>query len=418
MRPFRSIRLGWMSRRVILLATTCVLAAGSPARAADKDQIGDVFYIEFENHNLTQPASDTYAPRQLLGNPAAPFLNSLMTPGNPNAAMTSYARAYHNVLATPSGKNPDIHPSEPNYIWQEAGNHFGVANDEDPYAKGAKNVFTAPCLSGLLQKAGILWKSYQEDTQLARDAAGNITYNVLPQSQWTVPLKMFSGTSPSYINPYNGSHQYDFAPKHDGQLFFTATNGGTAKSPNTSPSNPEASHYAPLQQLAIDLAHDTVARYNLITPDQYNEMHSPLNTSFTYNGTTYAANTDAESVALGDHFLSTIVPEIEASQAFKNNGVIVIWFDETEGSNENDFSHTLPLIVISPLAKGNAYASTVNFTHSSDLKTLEEVFGLSPLLGDAAAPGTNDFTDLFRPGVIPAAKAVPPASDDGRATQP
>ena len=33
----------------------------------------------------------------------------------------AYATAYHNVLATPSGNNPDIHPSEPNYIWAEAG---------------------------------------------------------------------------------------------------------------------------------------------------------------------------------------------------------------------------------------------------------------------------------------------------------
>src|SRR5262249_56561848 len=45
--------------------------------------IGDVFYIEMENHNLTQPGSVT-SPQQLLGNPAAPYLNSLMTPGNPN----------------------------------------------------------------------------------------------------------------------------------------------------------------------------------------------------------------------------------------------------------------------------------------------------------------------------------------------
>jgi len=32
----------------------------------------------------------------------------------------AYATSYHNVLATPSGNNPHIHPSEPNYIWAEA----------------------------------------------------------------------------------------------------------------------------------------------------------------------------------------------------------------------------------------------------------------------------------------------------------
>ena len=45
-----------------------------------------------------------------------------------------------------------------------------------------------------------------------------------------------------------------------------------------------------------------------------------------------------------------------ASQAYKNNGAIVIWFDETEGGEHH---LTLPEIVISPLAKGNAYNSTL-----------------------------------------------------------
>ena len=52
---------------------------------ASAGQIGTVFYIDMENHNLTQPSSVT-SPQQLQGNVAAPYLNSLMTPGNPNAA--------------------------------------------------------------------------------------------------------------------------------------------------------------------------------------------------------------------------------------------------------------------------------------------------------------------------------------------
>ncbi len=52
--------------------------------------LGDVFVIDMENHNLTQPGSVT-SPEQLQGNAAAPYLNSLMTPGDPNAAQTSWA---------------------------------------------------------------------------------------------------------------------------------------------------------------------------------------------------------------------------------------------------------------------------------------------------------------------------------------
>jgi hypothetical protein len=200
-----------------------------------------------------------------------------------------------------------------------------------------------------------------------------LTSTVASPDQWTVPLKSFNGTSTSYVNAYNGSNQYNFAVKHYGQLFFTATDGSSSTAPDFSASNPEIPYYAPLQQLQTDLNNNTVARYDLITPDQFNDMHSSLNTDFTYNGVTYPKNTDQESVMLGDNFLSKIVPAIMASSAYKNNGVIVIWYDETE--HENSTSFTVPEIVISPLAKGNAYNSSLTYRHSSDLKSMQELFG-------------------------------------------
>ncbi len=379
------------------LITFLPLAALSMATgsASAGPQLGNVFYIDMENHNFTQPSTQT-SPGQVFGNPAASYINSLVTAGNPNAAQTSWASNYHNAGA-------GVHPSLPSYLWQEGGTNNGVTNDNTPYGPGGVNQGNAPSLSGLLQNAGISWKSYQEDIDLAKNGQGNLTNGVLPQSQWTVPLNNISGTSSDYTNAYNGSHQYNFATKHDGQLYYTATNGGN----DTTPANPEAPHYAPLQQLTNDLNNNTVARYNLITPNQYNDMHSSLNTDFTYNGVTYKAGTDQQAIAMGDNFLSKIIPQIMASQAYKNNGAIVIWFDETEGGD--DATRTLGEIVISQLAKGNAYNSTLNYTHSSDLKTLQEVFGVagSGFLGDAGSPGTNDLSDLFVPGVIPASVPEP-----------
>jgi hypothetical protein len=391
----RRERTGTFLGLFVCLAEIHLAAAGAHAGST----VGDVFYIAMENHNFTQPASDTSAPGQIFGNPAAPFQNSLITPGNPNAVQTSWASNYYNVLATPSGNNPSIHPSEPNYIWSENGT-FGFLNDNDPYPNNTLPS-TTPNLSWLLQQKGISWKSYQEDADLNSTQSG-----ILPQSQWTVPLTSVSGTlTGGFTNPYNGSNQYNFAPKHDGQLFFANTNGGN----NATPSNPEAPFYAPLQQLTTDLANNTVARYNWITPDQYNDSHSTLTGGFTYKGVHYTG--DQAEIAQGDNFLSIIVPQIMASQAYKNNGAIVIWWDETEGSNQNDFSHTLEEIVISPLAKGNAYQSTLTYTHSSDLETMEELFGaFAPgggFLGDANSVGINDLSDLFVPGAISTAVPEP-----------
>jgi len=60
-------------------------------------------------------------------------------------------------------------------------------------------------------------------------------------------------------------------------------------------------------------------------------------------------------------------------------------------------------IVISPRAhenvKGLPYASDVFHTHSSDLRTMQEIFRVGPLLGDAV--NANDLSEMFKPGVVP-----------------
>ena len=389
--------------RIVGLFALLTALGSSSVRA---DNIKKVFVIAMENHNWTQPAHQFNGKiQQIFQNPNAAFINSLVN-GTATAVINgsvvniskqvSYATAYHNALATPSGNNPSIHPSEPNYIWSEAGTNFGIFNDNDPYTSpGGTNQNTNQHLSGFLTQAGRTWRSYQEDIDLTPSASG-LTNVPLPQNQWTVPLTSFSGNFVSGVNAYNGSTQFNYAAKHNPQVFFTDTNGGD----NTTPTNPLSTHYAPLQQLHVDLANNTVADYNWITPDQYNDMHTALTGGF------QGKTGDEANIAQGDNFLSIIVPKIMASKAYQDDGTIIIWWDETESDgigsdNPDDFNHTLGEIVISPLARGNngvPYASPVDFTHSSDLRTWEELFHLQPFLGDAV--NANDLSDLFEPGVI------------------
>lgn len=338
-------------------------AIGQVTHAQIVQQIQTVFVIALENHNFTQP-SPTSSPQQLLGNSAAPFLNSLITPGNSNAAQVSYATKYYNA-------GIGVHPSEPNYVWSEAGTTFGVLTDNDPSA-GSGNIFNAPHLARQLNASGISWKDYQEDLQFSSG-----------------PTASASGTSASATNPYNHSHQYGYAVKHNPMTFFSDT---------------QTQNVHPLAQLFTDLSNNAVGRYNWITPDLYNDMHSALSAGFTYHGKAYTG--DQAAVAEGDNFLSIVIPQIMASQAYRNNGAIIIWADESEGGDT--MSYTLPEIIISPLAKGNAYASSVVLSHSSDLRTMKELFGLSfvsnaiPSAETAATGGyyyvtnVNDLSDLFR----------------------
>ncbi len=400
-----------VTRNIILrLGAGAAFLVALGGLSAAPQQVKTVIVIALENHNWTQPANQFGAKvEQIYKNPNAPFINSLVD-GSANAVIdgatvkisqqVAYATAYHNALATADGDNPHIHPSEPNYIWAEAGTNFGVASDNDPHSsKGPTVQETQQHLAALLTKAGKTWRSYQEDIDLSSNDAGQLTNIPLPKDRWTIPLVSFAGIfAGGPPNAYNGSDQYAYATKHNPMAFFIDSNGDEV----TTLKNPVAANYAPLQQLAGDLENNSVANYNWITPDLYNDMHSTLTGG--YKG----LQDDAARVKQGDDFLSKLVPLIMASQAYKDGGAIIIWCDESErdgdpGDNADRFDHTIPEIVISTLAHANVngvpYASSVNYSHSSDLRTMQEIFHVGPYLADAA--NATDLSDLFQPGTIP-----------------
>jgi phosphatidylinositol-3-phosphatase len=387
-------------RTVCALALAGAVGCGSFAvRAEDRDrddndhQIKTVFVIAMENHNWTQPGSQT-SPQQIFQNPAAPFINSLVNGTSGISSQVAFANAYINAAV-------GDHPSEPNYIWAEAGTNFGVASDVDPYNKTTCAPQTVQTtnqhLSAFLTVARKDWKSYQEDTDI--DTTSN---TVLPQSAWTVPLFSQSGsfTAAPASNEYNYTKQFNYATKHNPMAFFTDTNGGC----NPSPTNPLREHYAPLQQLALDLADDKVADYNWITPDQYNDQHSTLANGYGQypnSGTT----ADSAEIAQGDNFLARVVPLIMSSRAYQDHGVIVLWWDESEGGD--DAGRTLPFIVISRDAHKNVngvpYSNTIQYSHSSFVRTMQEIFDVTPRRGFnwlGAAASATDLSDLFQRDAI------------------
>src|SRR5215469_2649605 len=103
---------------------------GFPVKADDESNGKKVFVIAMENHNWTQPPSIT-SPQQISGNPAAPFINSLVKGTSGISDQVAYATNYLNA-----GINLGlhVHPSEPNYVWSEAGQAFNsIGTDADPY---------------------------------------------------------------------------------------------------------------------------------------------------------------------------------------------------------------------------------------------------------------------------------------------
>ena len=346
-----------VARRPMVRAARPTLELLEDRTLLSNSPIGDVFVILMENHNWTQPSSFTAVP-QVQGSASAPYINNTLT------RIGAYANNYENAGA-------GVHPSEPNYIWLEAGSSLGVTNDADP--TNPANRFNAPNFTQQLDNAGISWKSYQEDIDL--DGTGRL----LPPSQWTVPLSSTSGTR-------SDGTQWNYAPKHNPDVFFDNNIGATAANGFTpDPHDPfGVAHNQPLQQFYRDLLTGNVGKFNYITPNQYNDMHSVRNGS-------------TDLIAQGDNWLGQNVPIIMASPEYKNNGVIMVVWDESEGGDTSQF--TIPFFLISPLAKAGHF-NDVPYSHSSTLKTLEEIEGVGPFLGGAANPGTNDLRDLFLPGVL------------------
>ncbi len=133
-------------------------------------------------------------------------------------------------------------------------------------------------------------------------------------------------------------------------------------------------------------------------------MHTRLTNG--YGGAVNAPNKDDRAnIAQGNNFLARVVPLIMASTAYQKHGVILLWWDESEGGDAPDF--TLPFIVISKDAHENvnvkSFASAIQYSHSSTLRTMQEIFDVDPDSGYpwlGAAATANDLSALFKHSAI------------------
>jgi hypothetical protein len=311
----------------------------SAAVRSKLSKVKTVFVIMMENKNWTgNDAGASFGDPDLKDNPLAPYINGELE------HTSAHAEQYFNP--------PGNHPSQPNYVWLEAGTNFGVVQDTQP---GQPQFSSQKHLVRLLQNANISWKVYAE---------------------------------PDFGSPVFDTCPLDFSVldvEHLAQVYFNDINDGL---------NPESteciSHVVPYYQLGTDLADHTQARYNLIIPDLCHDGHEGISPCDDQE--------PEDNTARGDEWLKENVPVILQSDAYKDNGALIIVWDEAEDSGQ--FADgPIPMFLLSPLAKGRGvapYSNSIHYTHSSTLKTIQEIFGVGPLLGDAANPKTSDLSDLFQ----------------------
>jgi hypothetical protein len=174
-----------------------------------------------------------------------------------------------------------------------------------------------------------------------------------------------------------------FAAKHDPFVFFQDVSG----SPPAKTTAGCVSHHRAYTASAFqaDLTANDVADYTFITPNLCDDMHGAacLNGCVSVSG----------CVSAGDSWIQTNVPPILAYIAAHDGVLFIIW-DEPASTTSPD---NQPFVVVGPHVKA-AYTSGVAYTHSSYVKSLEKIFGVTVMSNVSSA---NDFSDFFETGYFP-----------------
>jgi hypothetical protein len=169
-------------------------------------------------------------------------------------------------------------------------------------------------------------------------------------------VRAAGGTARSYEEAMAATCQLDnsgrYAVKHNPQAYYVNPSDRAACQQDDVPLGDLTGG-----ALVTALAANVLPTFTFITPDLCHDTHDC-------------------GVADGDRWLQDWVTPILASPAYRSGGtaVFVVWDEPTP----------MPVLVISPTTPA-ATTSAVAFDHYSLLRTTEELLGLGPLLGRAAA---------------------------------
>ncbi len=229
------------------------------------------------------------------------------------------------------------HPSLPNYLALLSGSTQGITTDCEDCS------IDAPNLVDQLEAHRRTWRSYQED----------------------LPSPCFNG--PGSVGLLDRLRGLAYVRRHNPFAYFESIQGNPLRCRNI----------VPMTGFSNDLKSSFVPDFVWITPNLRHDMHDG-------------------SIAEGDSWLQSTVPDILASSAWKDGGVLIVTWDEGRtnvGCCGNAAGGHIPTIVAASSGK-RGFASPVPITHYSVLRTIEEAWGLG-LLGHAADQSTNTMFDYF-----------------------
>lgn len=382
-RTRRNLVIGTVSALFAVLALgapfTVPATSATPAATtkADLPNIGHVFVIMLENKSYVETFGSQAVPDSYLGK-SMPEQGALIRDyyGTSHFSFSNYATLV-------SGQPPNAYNQSDCAYYRE---FESTQIDQDGIAHGIGCVYPSPIKSvaDQLKGAGKTWKAYAESMD-AYQGPG---------------LTKGPGCRHPKLNTYDPTYSdnYDYVTRHVPFLYFHTT----IDSPDC------RSKVVDYTNFAGDLAkEETTPNFSFIVPNTCSDGHQSTCVDGSPGGLT-AIN----------KYLSTAVPMITESPAFKKDGLLLVLFDEAEfdgpdeassaccdtplGPNTGSLGGPLPgpgggrtgAIAISPFIKPGTVVTTP-YNHYSTLRTVEDIFGL-PYLGYAARNNVSSFgPDVF-----------------------
>ena len=345
-------------------------AGGSHMTLSAAAPVRHVFVIVLEN----EPYQTTFGEQS-----PAPFLaHELAKQG---ALLDQYFGIGHyslpNYLAMISGQAPNAATQADCRVYSEF-NRFTPGLDAHGQALGVGCIYPADVktLAEQLDVATLSWKGYMEDmgADPARESAG-CGHSAIGATDYT--------------NSAAAKDQY--ADKHNPFVYFHSIIDDPVYC---------GQHAVNLDHLVNDLQDvRTTPNFAFITPNLCNDGHDAP-----------CKNGEPGGLISADAFLRVWVPRILASPAFRQDGLLVITFDEGTDAQACCNEQSLPggpapgqfgpgggrigAVLLSPFIAAGTQSSTP-YNHYSLLRTIEDLFGL-PHLGYAGAPQVARFgQDVF-----------------------
>jgi len=291
----------------------------------------------------------------------------------------------------------------------------GAGANGAPGTNGCVYPSDVPTLFNQMDAAHVSWKGYAQDLSTSTAPANPVesgagmvhsTGEASCGAPYAAPGAI--ANKASYPNPGSATATDQYVPKHFPFPWFSSL----LNNPNDCNAAHIANVFDPVKGLYHDLQHaSTTPAFSWISPNNCSDAHDAVchgnnlsggwadpntpNAPINYTGGLYAS----------DLFLEHIVPEIEASPAFKQGGLIDISFDEGFPAftyTGNSFNNA-PITLESPNASASIKSDSAAETINGQTVYSEPTGPNTPLATDPTTgyqlypgPGYNAFID--RPG--------------------